>query len=166
MEKIKTKYLPKEEDKKSLSRTLKSAKPLSKLSEKKLKIERVSTPKGKSRLQIKDKPNPHKSDVLNKTAKHSEKKQIRFTKENKEDKDKKEKERKEREEKKKKEKEDRDDDRLIGRFLFKEYRLKKKLGEGSFGKVYIASNIKTSELYAIKLVSKILFLILTFLKKK
>ena len=62
--------------------------------------------------------------------------------------------------------EDRDDDRLIGRFLFKEYRLKKKLGEGSFGKVYIASNIKTSELYAIKLVSKILFLILTFLKKK
>jgi serine/threonine protein kinase len=61
--------------------------------------------------------------------------------------------------------EDRDDDRLIGRFLFKEYRLKKKLGEGSFGKVYIASNIKTSELYAIKLVSKILFLILTFLKK-
>ena len=42
MEKIKTKYLPKEEDKKSLSRTLKSAKPLSKLSEKKLKIERVS----------------------------------------------------------------------------------------------------------------------------
>ena len=56
-------------------------------------------------------------------------------------------------------------DRLIGRFLFKEYRLKKKLGEGSFGKVYIASNIKTSELYAIKLVSKILFLILTFLKK-
>ena len=106
MEKIKTKYLPKEEDKKSLSRTLKSAKPLSKLSEKKLKIERVSTPKGKSRLQIKDKPNPHKSDVLNKTAKHSEKKQIRFTKENKEDKDKKEKERKEREEKKKKEKEE------------------------------------------------------------
>jgi serine/threonine protein kinase len=49
------------------------------------------------------------------------------------------------------------EDRLIGRYIFKEYRIKKKLGEGSFGKVYVASNIKTSELYAIKLVSKIKF---------
>ena len=94
MEKIKSKYLPKEkaDDKKSLSRTLKSAKPLSSLSEKKMKIERVSTPKGKTKLQIKDKINLHKSDVLNKTAKHSEKKQIKFTKESNEEKDKKEKE--------------------------------------------------------------------------
>ena len=55
------------------------------------------------------------------------------------------------------------EDRLIGRYIFKEYRIKKKLGEGSFGKVSVASNIKTSELYAIKLVSKIKFLTLTFL---
>ena len=54
------------------------------------------------------------------------------------------------------------EDRLIGRYIFKEYRIKKKLGEGSFGKVYVASNIKTSELYAIKLVSKIYYKILNF----
>ena len=52
-------------------------------------------------------------------------------------------------------------DRLIDRYIFKEYRIKKKLGEGSFGKVYIASNIKTNELYAIKLVIKINFYNLT-----
>jgi serine/threonine protein kinase len=58
------------------------------------------------------------------------------------------------------------EDRLIGRYIFKEYRIKKKLGEGSFGKVYVASNIKTSELFAIKLVSKIQFLFLTFFINK
>ena len=74
MENIRAKYLAKEEDKNSLTRTLKSAKPLSKLSENKIKIERVATPKSKSRLQIKDKPNLHKNDALNKTAKHPDKK--------------------------------------------------------------------------------------------
>ena len=54
MQKIRKKYLPKD-DKKSLAHTLKSSKPLSKLSEKEkpLSMDRVSTPKGKSKLQIK-----------------------------------------------------------------------------------------------------------------
>ena len=44
-------------------------------------------------------------------------------------------------------------DRFIGKIIFKSYKIKKKLGEGSFGKVYIISNIKTNELYAAKFVS-------------
>ena len=55
---------------------------------------------------------------------------------------------------KNKETEDKHQDRLIGKLLFKIYRIKKKLGEGSFGKVYIAFNIETKESYAVKLVSK------------
>jgi serine/threonine protein kinase len=53
-----------------------------------------------------------------------------------------------------KEMEDKHQDKLIGRILFKLYRIKKKLGEGSFGKVYSAFNIETKDLYAVKLVSK------------
>ena len=63
MQKIRKKYLPKD-DKKSLAHTLKSSKPLSKLSEKEkpISMDRVSTPKGKSKLQIKDRPLSHKND--------------------------------------------------------------------------------------------------------
>ena len=46
-----------------------------------------------------------------------------------------------------------DEDNLIGYHIFKEYKIKKKLDEGSFGKVYIATNTKTGELFAAKLVS-------------
>ena len=47
----------------------------------------------------------------------------------------------------------RHEDHLIGRYIFQDYRIKKKLDEGSFGKVYVASNIKTNELYDVKIVS-------------
>ena len=55
-------------------------------------------------------------------------------------------------------------DRLIGRILFKLFRIKKKLGEGTFGKKYIKNNIETNDLYAVKLVSKNEHLILTAFK--
>ena len=45
-------------------------------------------------------------------------------------------------------------DKLIGKVIFNSYKIKKKLGEGSFGKVYIISNLKTKELFAAKLVNK------------
>ena len=51
-------------------------------------------------------------------------------------------------------------DKILGKILFNTFKIKKKLGEGSFGKVYIISNIKTKELYAAKLVNK--FIIFNF----
>jgi serine/threonine protein kinase len=45
-------------------------------------------------------------------------------------------------------------DNLIGKILFKLYKIKKKLGEGSFGKVFSAINLETKELFAVKLVIK------------
>ena len=53
-------------------------------------------------------------------------------------------------------------DDLIGKILFKHYKLKKKIGEGSFGRIYIGINTDTKEEYAIKLV-RINFYIFTFL---
>ena len=52
---------------------------------------------------------------------------------------------------------DRHEDKYLGKILFKHYKLKKKIGEGSFGKIYIAINIDTREEYAVKLVSIKLF---------
>ena len=43
------------------------------------------------------------------------------------------------------------EDKLLGKVLFKHYKLKKKIGEGSFGKIYIAININTKEELAVKL---------------
>ena len=48
---------------------------------------------------------------------------------------------------------DRNEDKLLGRILFKHFKLKKKIGEGSFGQIYIGIDINTKEEYAIKLVS-------------
>ena len=45
------------------------------------------------------------------------------------------------------------EDKYLGKILFKHYKLKKKIGEGSFGQIYIAIHIETKEEYAIKLVS-------------
>ena len=59
----------------------------------------------------------------------------------------------------------RHEDHFIGRYIFNDYRINKKLDEGSFGKVYVASNIKTNELFAVKIVSNSIFIILTFYKK-
>ena len=49
---------------------------------------------------------------------------------------------------------DEHEDQLIGKILFKHYKLKKKIGEGSFGRIYIGVNTDTKEEYAIKLVSE------------
>ena len=47
-----------------------------------------------------------------------------------------------------------EEENLINHLILNEYRIKKKLGEGTFGKVYIASNTKTGEKFAAKIVSK------------
>jgi serine/threonine protein kinase len=51
-------------------------------------------------------------------------------------------------------------DKFIGRIIFKSYKIKKKLGEGSFGKVYVVSSLKTNELFAAKLVSFLYILVI------
>ena len=43
--------------------------------------------------------------------------------------------------------EHRHEDRLLGKIIFKSYKLKTKIGEGSFGKIYTAININA---FAIK----------------
>ena len=50
-------------------------------------------------------------------------------------------------------------DKFIGKIVFKNYRIKKKLGEGSFGSVYTITNIETNDFYAAKLVSKVIYII-------
>ena len=53
--------------------------------------------------------------------------------------------------------EKRRDDPLIGKIFFKKYKVKKKLGEGSFGKIYTSYDINTKEEFAVKLVCKLFF---------
>ncbi len=47
---------------------------------------------------------------------------------------------------------DRHEDRYLGKILFKHYKLKKKIGDGYFGKKYIAIHIETKKEYAIKII--------------
>ena len=47
-------------------------------------------------------------------------------------------------------------DPMIGRIFFNKYRLIKRIGEGSFGQIYVAFDINTKEEYAVKLVCKII----------
>ena len=64
----------------------------------------------------------------------------------------------------------RKDESLIGKIFFKTYKVKKMLGEGSFGKIYNVYNINTKEEFAVKLVSKnnnsIMINLIIFRKKK
>lgn len=46
-------------------------------------------------------------------------------------------------------------DHIDDKIFFGKYKPEKKLGEGSFGKIYSAFNINTNEKYALKLVKNI-----------
>ena len=48
--------------------------------------------------------------------------------------------------------ENNEEDPLIGSYILKEYKILEKIGEGSFGKVYVASFSNTNDLFAVKLV--------------
>ena len=49
-------------------------------------------------------------------------------------------------------------DEFTKRLFFNKYRPVKKLGEGSFGKIYSAVNINTKQSYALKMVKKYLII--------
>lgn len=48
-------------------------------------------------------------------------------------------------------------DNITKRTFFNKYKVVKKLGEGSFGKIYSASNINTQQKFALKMVIKLLY---------
>ena len=50
--------------------------------------------------------------------------------------------------------EEKKEDHLLGKVFFKHYKLTKKIGEGSFGQIYIANYIDTKEQFAVKLESR------------
>ena len=52
------------------------------------------------------------------------------------------------------EKEKLNDDPLIGQNLFKNYKILKKIGKGSFGNIYLSNDIFTNDYYAIKIENK------------
>ena len=51
-------------------------------------------------------------------------------------------------------------DDFTKRLFFNKYRPVKKLGEGSFGKIYSAVNINTNQKFALKMVKKYLFILI------
>jgi len=44
-------------------------------------------------------------------------------------------------------------DKFIGKLILNQYKITKKLGEGSFGEVYIIKGLESSQTYACKLVN-------------
>ena len=66
--------------------------------------------------------------------------------------------------------EKRNNDPLIGKLFFKTYKVRKRLGEGSFGTIYTCYDIHTKEEFAVKLVGIIklydILIIIIFLGKK
>ncbi len=51
-----------------------------------------------------------------------------------------------------------DEESITKRTFFNKYKVIKKLGEGSFGKIYSAININTNEKFALKMVKKKIFI--------
>ena len=49
-----------------------------------------------------------------------------------------------------------EEEELTGKTIMKEYIIKKKIDEGTFGKLYVVSYSKTGELFAAKLVINII----------
>ena len=44
---------------------------------------------------------------------------------------------------------------IMGKIIFKKYKPEKKLGEGSFGKIFVGVNINDGQQYALKMVTSI-----------
>jgi len=53
--------------------------------------------------------------------------------------------------------EDKKDDEFSKRLFFNKYKVDKKLGEGSFGKIYSAVNINNQQKFALKMVKNYYF---------
>ena len=50
-------------------------------------------------------------------------------------------------------------DDICGKLFFNKYKPDKKLGEGSFGKIYSAFNVTNCEQYALKMVNKFILIL-------
>ena len=53
---------------------------------------------------------------------------------------------------------------IMGKIIFNKYRPEKKLGEGSFGKIFVATNLQDNQKYALKIVT--FYIIFFFIIRK